>query len=77
MEDKKLPETMNRFENTELVALLNQTQQEFVDSLGVTQQAIFDRLKCMIMIQNVGDCMPYELKSRDVEHFAFTCEQLL
>ena len=68
-------------EDEELEALLDedscQTQQELADALGVTQQAISQRLKTMGMIQKQGNWVPYELKPRDVERRFFTCEQLL
>ena len=69
------------FEYAELEALLEQdsyqNQEELVRLLGVTQQAISKRLKAMGMIQKQGNCVPYELKPRDVERRLFACEQLL
>ena len=52
-------------------------QEEFAESLGVTQQAVSIRLRTMGMIQKQGNWVPYELKSRDVERQFFTCEQLI
>ena len=43
----------------------------------MSQQAISKRLKAMGMIQMQGNCIPYELKPRDVEWRFFACEQLL
>ncbi|GFT12450.1 mariner Mos1 transposase [Trichonephila clavipes] len=70
------------FEDAELEeALLDQDscqmQQELAESLGVTQQAISKRLKVTGMIQKQGNCVPYELKPRDVERRSFACKQLL
>jgi len=68
------------FKDAELEALLHedscQTQEELA-SLGVTQQAISKRLKAMGMIQKLGNWVPYDLKSRNVERRLFACEQLL
>ena len=69
------------FEDKELEALLeedqSQTQEELAESLGVIQQAVSVRLRAMGMIQKQGNCVPYELKPRDVERRFFTCEQLV
>ena len=69
------------FEDTELEALLEQdscqTQEELAETLGVTQQAISNRLKAMDMVEKQGNWVPYELKQRDVERRFFTNEQLL
>ena len=51
-------------------------EEEFTESLGVTQQAISKRLKAMGMVQKQGNWVPYELKPRDVERRFFACEQL-
>ena len=68
------------FEDSELKALLAedpcQTQEEFAESLEVTQQAISKRFKAMGMIQKQGNWVPYELKPRRVERRFFACEQL-
>ena len=67
-----------KFEDKELEALLeedqSQTQEELAESLGITQQTVFVRLKSMGMIQKQGNWVPYELKPRDVERRFFTCE---
>jgi len=52
-------------------------QEELVESLEVTQQAVSVRLRVMGMLQKQGNWMPYELKPRDVERRFFTCEQLV
>ena len=54
----------------ELKALLeedqSQTQQEeLAESLGVTQQIVFVRLRAMGMIQKQGNWVPYETERRD------------
>jgi len=54
-----------------------QTQKELALTLGVTQQTISYRLKSLGMIQKQGNCIPYELKPRNVERRFFTCEMLL
>lgn len=70
-----------KFEDAELEELLDQdpsqTQDELAKILGVTQQAISNRLKAMGMIRKVGHWVPYELKPRDVERRFFTSKQLL
>ena len=69
------------FADAELEALLDQdscqTQEEIAETLGVTQQAISNRLKAMGMVQKQGQWVPSELKPRDVERRLCTCEQLL
>ncbi|EGI67904.1 Mariner Mos1 transposase, partial [Acromyrmex echinatior] len=70
-----------KFEDKELETLLkedqSQTQEEFAESLGVTQQAVSAPLRAMGIIQTQGNWVPYELKPRDVERRFFTCEQLI
>ena len=44
-----------------------QTQEELAETMGVTQQAISNRLKTMGMVQKQGYWVPHELKPRDVE----------
>ena len=71
VEDKDRPGKPKSFEDEELDALLDedpcQIQEELAASLGVTQQAVFLRLKALGFIQKVGNWVPYELKPRDVE----------
>ncbi|UYV78857.1 hypothetical protein LAZ67_17000019 [Cordylochernes scorpioides] len=60
-----------KFEDAELEALLDedssQTQEELAETLGVTQQAILNRLKVMGMVQKQGNWVPYELKPGNIE----------
>ncbi|UYV66872.1 K02A2.6-like, partial [Cordylochernes scorpioides] len=69
------------FEDAELEALLDedssQTQEELAETLGVTQQAISNRLKVMGMVQKQGNWVPYELKPGNIEGRICTCELLL
>ncbi|UYV78856.1 RUVBL1 [Cordylochernes scorpioides] len=70
-----------KFEDAELEALLDedssQTQEELAETLGVTQQAILNRLKVMGMVQKQGNWVPYELKPGNIERRICTCELLL
>ena len=79
--DKECEERPVKFENAELEALLDQnscqTQEKLVETLGVTQQAISNRLKGMGMVQKQRYWVPHELKPRGVERRFYTCEQLL
>ena len=52
-----------------------QMQEEFADTLGVTQQAVSMRLKSMVMVQKQGNWLPYELKSRNADFAA--CQRLV
>ena len=52
-------------------------QEEWAESLGMTEQVISKLLKAMGMIQKQGNWVPFELKPRDVERRFFACEQLL
>ena len=67
------------FEDTELEALLDQdscqTQEEFAETLGVTQQAI-KTLKAIGMVQKQENWVLYELNPRNIKHCFFMCEQL-
>ncbi|UYV75017.1 hypothetical protein LAZ67_12002115 [Cordylochernes scorpioides] len=70
-----------KFEDAELDALLDedssQTHEELAETLGVTQQAISNRLKVMDMVQKQGNWVPYELKAGNIERRIYTCELLL
>ena len=81
IEDKERSGQPKKFEDEELEALLHedscQTQDELARSLGVTQQAISNRIKALGFIQKQGNWVPYELKLRDVERRFCMCEQLL
>ncbi|UYV61469.1 hypothetical protein LAZ67_1004962, partial [Cordylochernes scorpioides] len=48
-----------------------------METLGVTQQAISNRLKVMGMVQKQGNWVPYELKPGNIERRICTCELLL
>ena len=55
----------------------SQTQEEFAELLGVTQQAVSVRLRAMRMIQKQGNRVPYELKPYELKETLkgnFTCE---
>jgi len=59
VEDKPRSEQPKKFEDKELEALFeedqSQTQEELVESLGVTQQVVSVRLRAMEMIQKQGN----------------------
>ena len=69
--------TAKKFEDKELEALLeedqSQTQEELVELLEVTQQAVSVRLRAG-NVQKQENWVPYELKLRDVERRFFICE---
>ncbi|UYV64255.1 SETMAR [Cordylochernes scorpioides] len=79
--DKERGGRLIKFEDAELEALLDedssQTQEELAETLGVTQQAISNRLKVMGMVQKQGNWVPYELKPGNIERHICTCELLL
>ena len=81
MEDEEHPEQPKKFGDEELEALLDedcyQTQEELAESLGVTQAAISKCLKAAGYIQKQGNCVPHELKPRDVERRFYMSEMLL
>ena len=81
LEDEESPGQPKKFEDKELEALLDedcyQTQDELAESLGVTQAAISKRLKAAGYIQKQGNCVPHELKPRDVERRFCMSEMLL
>ena len=81
LEDKERPGQSKKFEGEELEALLDedccQTQEEFAESLGLTQAAISIRLKAAGYIQKQGNWVPHELKPRDVERRFWMPEMLL
>ena len=70
LEDEGRPGQPKKFEDEELEALLYedycQTQEEFAESLGVTQASTLKRLKAAGYIQKQGNRVPHELKLRDV-----------
>ena len=81
MEDKERPGQPKKFEDEELEALLDedccQTQEKLAESLGVTQAPISKRLKAAGYTQKQGNCVPHELKPRDVERRFCMSEMLL
>ena len=74
VEDKPRGGQPKKYEDKELKALLDedptQTQEEIADTLGVTQQTVYVRLKSMGMIQKLGNWIPYELESRNADFVA-------
>ena len=80
VEDKEHEHT-KKFEDEELEALLYedtcQVQTELAVSLGVDLTTVWKHLKALEMIQKQGNWVQYELKSRDIEQYLVTCEQLL
>ena len=81
MEDEERPEQPKKFEDEELEALLDedccQTQEELEEFLGVTQAAIWKRVKGAGYIQKQGNWDRHELKPRDVERRFCRSEMLL
>ena len=77
VEDKPRCGQPKNFEDKELEALLDenptQTQDELVNTLGVTQKSVSVQLKSMEMIQKQDNWVPYELKSRNANFAA--CQQ--
>ncbi|UYV67928.1 CNOT6L [Cordylochernes scorpioides] len=71
------PKIVDKYLEARLDEDPTQTQKEPSKTLGITQPAIFYRLKEIGMIRMVGNWAPYELKPRDVERRFFTGEQLL
>ena len=70
LEDEERPEQPKTLEDEELEALLEdycQTHEELAGSLGVTQADISKRLKASGYMQKQGNCVPHELKPRDVK----------
>ena len=81
LEDEECPGQPKKFEDEELEALLDeyccQTQEELAESLRDTQAVISKRLKAAGYIQKQGNCVPHELKPRDVERRFCMSEMLL
>ena len=63
--------TVKKFEDVELQASLDeddsQTQKQLVEQLGVSQQAVSNRLQEMGKIQNSDGRVPHELNKRQME----------
>lgn len=80
-EDKERPGQEKKFEDEELVTLLNedscQSQEELALSLGVTQQTISRRLKALGFIQKHGNWTPHNLEPRQIERRLVLSEILL
>ena len=81
LEDKERPGQPKKFEDEDLVTLLDedpgQTLLELSSSLGVDFSTVSKRLKAIGMVQKQGTWVPHELKPRDVERRLVTCELLL
>ena len=73
--------TAKKFEEVKLQTLLDeydsQTQKQLADQLGVSQQALFNRLPEMGKIQKNGRWVPRELNDRQMEKRKNTCDILL
>ena len=54
-----------------------QTQQQLLDQLSVTREAISIRLKAMGKVQKIGKWVPHELNERQLENRKTICEMLL
>lgn len=71
LSDKDRENRPRKFQDEELQALLDadntQTQQMLAEQLGVTHQAISDRLKAMGKVQKMGKWVPHELNERQQE----------
>ena len=81
LEDEEHPGQPKKFEDEDLEALLDedccQTQEELAEFLRVTQAAISKRLKAAGYIQKQENCVPHELKPRDIERRFCMSEMLL
>ena len=79
--DNEHPATAKKFEDKELQALLDedptQSQQQLAQTLNVTREAIFQRLKAMGKIQKYGKSVPHQLNDRQMENRKTICEMLL
>ena len=81
LEDEERPWQPKKFEDEKLEVLLDEdcclTQEEFAESLGVTQTATSKRLKAAGYIQKQRNWVPHELKPRDIERRFCMSEMLL
>jgi len=82
--DKECPGQQQKFEDTELQALVDKDlcqisaiSKSTAETLNITQVAIFKRLKAMEKVYNEGQWVPYELKERDIERRKTISEMLL
>ena len=79
--DKEHGKPPKKYQDVELQALLNaddsQTQKQLPQQLGVSQQAVSNRLREMGKIQKTGRWVPHELNDRKMEKRKNTCDILL
>lgn len=79
--DKEHGKPPKQYEDAELETLLqeddSQSQKQLAEQLGVSQQAVSNRLREMGKIQKVGKWVPHALNERQMEQRKTTCEILL
>ena len=79
--DKEHEKPPKRYKDVELQALLDeddsQTQKELAEQLGVSRQAVSNRLREMGKIHKTGIWVPHKLNDRQMEKRKNTCKILL